>query len=454
MRLFWIPIAAASLLITAAAARPRPAQDPAPKPPSPPASQAPAASTKASPPQKAKDQSPEKPLDADQALQRAVAEAANDRAALVRKLEEYLKEYPDAPRKSDIYRALVEASEQLQDFARALEYSERLVAIHPDDNQMMLVAASLLERLGDEHSLAKAVGYLNRVIDRIEKTEPAERPARVSVSDWERQHDQLRSAMYVIRGRVGMEQRNYPAAKKDFETSYSILPNAAAALWLGDLAEIRKDCKTAIDRYLEAFVLPEKSQVGAVDHHEVRQKLGNCWRQIHGTEAGLGDAVLAAYDRVEQAARPPAAPARNKDAKEALAFVLRRPDGAPEPLAPLKGKIIVLSFWATWCAPCRELEPEFSRVAQSFAGKPDVVFFAVNTDEDETRVQPYLTREKIGVPVVLADGLDDFLQVKSIPTVLVLDRTGQIIFRAEGYASESFAESLTAAIETALGATK
>ncbi len=441
----------ATILVLVAAAHPAAAQDPAPNPAATPASPTPGTKPQTTPPakSKAKEQAAKTP-DADEALERAVAAAGNDRAALLRKLEEYLKQFPDAPRKVDVYRALVEASEQLQDHVRALEYTERLIALHPDDNQMMLVAAGLLERQGDEHSLTKAAGYLDRVIDRIEKTPPAGKPARVSAPDWERQQNQLRSAMYLIRGRVEMEQRAYARAKKDFDTSYDLAPSAAAALWLGDVAEIQKDCQTAIDRYIEAFVLPEKSQIGTVDHHEVRQKLGNCWRRVHGSEAGLGEALLAGYDRVDEIPAASAAPPRNHGIKEAMEFVLRKPDGSPVPLAGLKGKIIVLNFWATWCAPCRELEPLFGQIAQDYAGKPEVVFLAADTDEDQMRVQPYLAREKISVPVVFADGLDEFLQVNSIPTVIVLDRGGKIVFRSEGYNLDDFAGLLTAAINGAL----
>jgi thiol-disulfide isomerase/thioredoxin len=453
LRLFSIA-AQTTFLVLACAAHPAAAQDPTAKASSPTSVPTQNAKPQAAPPVKSKTKDDaSKPPDADEALERAVGAAGNDRAALVRKLEEYLKQFPDAPRKADVYRALVEASEQLQDHVRALEYTERLIALRPDDNQMMLMAAGLLERQGDEHSLTKAVSYLDRVIDRIEKAPPDEKPARVSGADWQRQENQLRGAMYLIRGRVEMEQRDYPLAKKDFDTSYKLTPSAAAALWLGDVAEIQKDCTTAIDWYIEAFVLPEKSQIGTVDHHEVRQKLGNCWRRVHGNETGLGEALLAGYDRVDAQSRAGSASARNENVKEVNGFVLRKMDGSSMPLAELKGKIIAISFWATWCAPCREMEPLFGRIAQDYAGKPDVIFLAANLDEDESRVQPYLAREKISVPVVFADGLEDFLHVNSLPTVILLDRSGKIVFRSEGYNSDDFAGLLTAALNTALVAT-
>ena len=90
--------------------------------------------------------------------------------------------------------------------------------------------------------------------------------------------------------------------------SYSIHPNAIAAEQLGELAEMRRDSATAIDEYILAFVLPESGPAGKVNRRDVRKKLGNVWRQVHGNEDGLGQAVLAAYDLLAAAATPPSAP--------------------------------------------------------------------------------------------------------------------------------------------------
>ena len=63
-------------------------------------------------------------------------------------------------------------------------------------------------------------------------------------------------------------------------------------------------------------------------------------------------------------------------------------------MAQLNGKIVVLSFWATWCGPCRELQPMFNQVARSYTGNPDVAFLAVSTDDDEGQVPLFIARGK------------------------------------------------------------
>ena len=94
------------------------------------------------------------------------------------------------------------------------------------------------------------------------------------------------------------------------------------------------------------------------------------------------------------------------------------------------------------------LEPQFVQVAKSYAGNPEIAFYAVNTDEDRSLVAPFLNHEKWDVPVVYADGLDDFMKVDSLPTVLLLDPAGKITYRINGYPPEGFTENLTNAIQS------
>ncbi|MGA7917569.1 MAG: redoxin family protein [Candidatus Acidiferrales bacterium] len=402
------------------------------------------------PPEAPSDKISKKDADPETELQKAIADAGNDRGALVRNLKNYLKRFPDAPRKAAVYRALVESCEQVQDNACALEYSEQLIAVRPDDSEIMMLAVGLLQQQGDEASLTRASGYVTRVLDRVEKSQPADKSPRMSVQDWRDNQDQLRSALYNLRGQIEKSQHDYDAAAKDLHRSYAIHPSAIAAEQLGELAEMRRDSATAIDEYTLAFVLPENGPAGKVNRRDVRKKLGNVWRQVHGNEDGLGQAVLAAYDLLAAAATPPSAPAaRNKDAKDTFAFFLRKLDGTPVPLSADKGKILVLSFWATWCGPCRELEPEFVGVARSYAGNNNILFYAVNTDEDQSLVPQFVAHEKWDVPIVYADGLDDFMKVDSLPTVMVLDRAGKIIYRIDGFPPDGFTENLNNAIQSA-----
>jgi thiol-disulfide isomerase/thioredoxin len=381
-------------------------------------------------------------------LQHAIDSAGNDRVALVRNLNAYIARFPDAPRKAGVYRALVEACQQLQDAPCAIENAEKLIAIEPQDSDIMLVVVNLLQKQGDDASLTRAVGYVTRVLDRVEKLPVAEKPDRLSLADWQQGQLRLRVAFYNLRGSIERQQKNYDAAEKDLAESFQLLPTAAAALLRGEICEARGDPARAIPFYLQAFVLPETSAQMSVDRHGIRQNLGNVWRQVHGSEQGLGEAILVAYD-ASVAVPKSAAKSSNADAKNLYDFTLPKLDGSHLPLAQWKGKRIVLSFWATWCGPCQELEPLFAKVAQGYAGNDSIEFLAVNVDEDQSTVPPFLAREKWTQPIALGDGLDNFLHVVNLPTVMVIDPAGKVVYRAAGYSSSDFEDRLEKAIDQA-----
>jgi thiol-disulfide isomerase/thioredoxin len=395
---------------------------------------------------------PQQAVTEQQDLQKAIEEAANDRAALVKNLEMFLKRYPESSQRPQIYRALVESSLQLRDFQRAVDYSERLVSLKPDDISNTVLTIQLLDRYGDVPGYRRAVFYCSRVLEYVDHTSQAEKSPRVSPEDWELSKRRDKSSLHLVRGGLYQKLNDLPNAQKDYETSYALIPNAAAAERLGALAELNKDLNTAVQQYARAFALTDGTN-GAPGRAELRKKIGNVWRLAHGSEDGLGDYLLHAFD-ASLAAAAPAKPARNLGGKEPYDFVLRKvSDGSQVRLADMKGKIVVLSFWATWCGPCRELEPHFEKVATRYSAKPDVLFYGLNCDDDESLVAPFLAEEKPNTPTLFADGLDRLLRVDSFPTTLILDRTGKIAFREDGFDPEGFEKSLGDAIERTTQAT-
>lgn len=381
-------------------------------------------------------------------LQQAISSAGSDRAALVRNLESFLVKYPQSQQRPQIYRALVEASLQLRDTARAGDYAERIVALTPDDMSITLVAIQLLQRGGDEAGLKRAVNYSERVLAFVDRTTMDEKSPQMSAEEWKAAKARDRSSVLLLRGELYLKLKDYGAAQKDFAASYATLETAGAAEKLGEVAELNKDSAEAIKQYSRAFALADGAG-NSVKRRDIRRKIGNVWRQAHGSDDGLGEYLLHSYDEVTQATA--GGVKKNADAHEISEFTLRKaPEGTPYPLAGTKGAVVVVSFWATWCGPCRALEPQFERVAAQFKGDQKISFLEADCDEDESLVAPYLEEVKPKVPVVFADGLDHLLAVNSLPTVVVIDREGKIAFRAQGFGEDGFERDLAAAARRAL----
>lgn len=409
----------------------------------------PSQTPKSAPPKKSRDAEARSETEE---LQQAIDDSGNDRVALVRNLETFLQKYPESQQRPQIYRALVEASIQLRDSARATEYAERVVALSPDDISMTVLAIQLLERNGDEAALRRAVNYSTRVLNYIQRNSVEEKSPKVSTEEWEAEQKRDEQNMLILRGRLNFKLHDTAAAERDFRASMTLSPSASAGEKLGEIRELNKDLPGAIQEYARAFALADST--GGANRREIRQKLGNVWRLAHGSDVGLGDYLLHTYDEIAAVSDAPKL-ARNADAREPYDFKLRNAqDGSLYLLAGQKGKVLVLSFWATWCGPCRAMEPHFERVAAQFQGIPDVVFLAADCDEDESLVPEYLKEVKPHTTVVFADGLDRLLAVNAFPTLVILDRAGKIAYRAEGFDADGVEAELSNAVRRVLSGRK
>jgi thiol-disulfide isomerase/thioredoxin len=309
-----------------------------------------------------------------------------------------------------------------------------------------------LERTGDAAALRRAVTYATRVYEAVHGTPIAEKSPRVSIEEWEGQKRRDESAVLALRGKLEGRLQDTPAARKDYEASYALLPNSGAALKLGELDELAKNYDAAAKQYARAFALSDTATKPG-SRRDIRQKFGNAWKLAHGNDAGLGEFLLKTIDEVTAATATPHE-RRNEGAKDLFAFVLRKaPDGAAYPVGAQKGKVLVINFWATWCGPCHALEPIYEKVATHYAGNANVVFLSANCDEDESLVGPYLAERTLRSNEVFADGLDELFGVESFPTLLILDHSGKVVFRANGFDPDTIEQELGGAIKQAAAMT-
>ena len=458
--LFCLALSASALAL--AKPQPPPSQTASsPKPPAPQQKKPAAAAPQASPKPKA-DSAPAESQDAspnpDAELQATVQQASNDRAALIRNLEAYLVKYPDSPRRAAIYRALLESEMQIQNQTRALEYAKQILAIQPDDSQTLFLAATLLEKLPDDASQAQAIDYDSHLMDLVAKADPESRSPQMTLEDWQAGRNKFTMDLYVLRGKIERHLHKNSDAVKDLNEGFRLLPNVEAAVNLGEIAEENKNADEAVRQYAVAFLLAgQDPDENMVNREGLRLQMGNLWRSTHDSNVGLGDILLNSYDKTRALAKAngPEPPVYNKGVTDPFQFSLRRVDGsAAMKLGDVRGKTVVLDFWTTWCSYCRVTESILSDMRKKFAGRDDIVFLAINKDEDESQVAPYLKEMKFEGTILFADSLDTALKVETIPTIIVLDHAGKIAYRTQGFVPDNFSDALSAAISKTSGSTK
>jgi len=131
--------------------------------------------------------------------------------------------------------------------------------------------------------------------------------------------------------------------------------------------------------------------------------------------------------------------AKPEDRRMAPDFTLEDASGKPVTLSEFRGKVVLLSFWATWCAPCRIEIPWFNELQKAY-GDRDFVVLGVSLDEDGWKsVKPYLNQNRVSYPVMI--GNNDIARLygglNALPTTLIIDKSGRIAVTHVGLCNRS-----------------
>jgi len=115
-------------------------------------------------------------------------------------------------------------------------------------------------------------------------------------------------------------------------------------------------------------------------------------------------------------------------------------DGQTRKLSSLRGKIVVVNFWATWCVPCQDELPRLSKLAASYADKP-VAFVLISIDEPKDRSKVPAALERLHVTQESwvggnTDIMGEFGLGDIVPGTVILDDRGQVVARIMGEARE------------------
>ena len=133
-------------------------------------------------------------------------------------------------------------------------------------------------------------------------------------------------------------------------------------------------------------------------------------------------------------AEPEAASAKTDVGDPMPAYTAKYLDGKPLDLATEKGNVIFLNVWATWCGPCRFETPELQALQNQYAAK-GLKVIGVSVDEGETSaVKTFVAEQKITYAIAVdPEGrIANLLQTTVLPTSLLLDRNGKIVWRQIG----------------------
>lgn len=132
----------------------------------------------------------------------------------------------------------------------------------------------------------------------------------------------------------------------------------------------------------------------------------------------------------------------------APAFYLKYPNGNSVKLSDLKGKVIVLDFWATWCQPCIASLPKLQEMHDKYKSNPNVVILAVDTKEmgnnlmeREQKMNDFIAKNRYSFKALYDNNsVADKYNVDGIPATIFIDKDGIIRFKEHGLEKQAFGE--------------
>ncbi|MCF2218426.1 TlpA family protein disulfide reductase [Chryseobacterium sp. PS-8] len=123
-------------------------------------------------------------------------------------------------------------------------------------------------------------------------------------------------------------------------------------------------------------------------------------------------------------------------------FSVKNENGKITETSQLRGKVVFINFWASWCPPCRAEFPSVQKLYDRYRSNEDMVFLTVNLDDEIILGKKYLQKEKFSIPfLVPSSSIPKELYSGSIPATTVLDKTGKIRMHHSGmadYSKDSF----------------
>ncbi len=127
------------------------------------------------------------------------------------------------------------------------------------------------------------------------------------------------------------------------------------------------------------------------------------------------------------AAHAPASQLRDVTPRPAPSLLLTQLDGGRVDLDQMRGRVVLVNFWAVWCPPCRKEMPSMARLADRLAGQPFTIL-GVNVGESPEEIRAFLRQVPVNFPILLdqeARSLKPW-SVFAFPTSYVVDKRGRV----------------------------
>lgn len=270
--------------------------------------------------------------------------------------------------------------------------------------------------------------------------------------------DTLKTPQYaMLYARILLKQRRPAEALTYAQQAYDSSRNKPA-----DLTSAYVEVLLANNKLAQAYSMMEKFYRQGTATPEIKSRLKDAYISAHGSAEGYDRLMTAVQTEWRDSARNRIAQFVTKRSP-APAFTLKNIKGETVSLASLKGKVVILDFWATWCGPCKKSFPAMQMAVNKYKDDKNVVFLFIDTwerDKDPLPgVKSFIADNKYTFNVLLdqqdpqtkKNNVVESYKVTGIPTKFIIDGNGNIVYRLSGFSGgdDAAVEELSAMIASA-----
>ncbi len=315
----------------------------------------------------------------------------------VKQLEKLLELGPSPGMKWFIYKKLFLEAEKIGENAAILKYGERLYSM--DKTDTALLAKMAIALADKKKNPKKALRYARLAEESAPKFRSVQRPANTDES-W-----------FKANFPVEREQNNY---KKQHALSLHAL--GCVLCQKGSYLEAEARLRQAIEL--------EKSEKRLLHLAETLIKLG----RREEAQKFLSEAENEWLESLKRQFT-------NKPAKD---FHLQAIDGHTYKLSDLRGKVVMINFWATWCGPCAKEMPHLVKMYEKYKqGGFEILAISVDSKQDRYKVPLFAEKHSLTFPVLYDEGVSELYSVVGYPTNIFIDRQGNVRFKQFGFDEET-----------------
>ncbi|MYF72337.1 MAG: TlpA family protein disulfide reductase [Gemmatimonadetes bacterium] len=364
-------------------------------------------------------------------------------------LEQLLADYPNTFLKGDISITLVNYYQHVTDDPHLLiELSDKMLALRMYSNGAYETAARILvdKKVRSDKTLLYAQNALKEALQKQKKWGGNGRGELICRDLLARAHQLLGQhdrAVAEIKTAIRSWQTREDLGDLEMASRQASVDKAKT-----HLLRIYIDQKA----WTEAYELASELLLSSI----IRTDIAELWSQAYAGKFGSGAGMSKAYvalkakwdkkiiQRVE----------KKRISRPAPTFEVQKLDGEKITSEDLKGKAMVLTFWAGWCSPCIEEQPYLQNLKTQFR-KQNVEFLAINIDQDSSMRRDMVASFRYQSAPLLTFALGDLQMRKAfgsdeIPYTCIIDQNGQIRYERKGLGAD-FSVAMAHQLEWVIG---